>query len=72
MQTRKARGQKMRYENDFCIYWSGNVCQLEQISLDVRGVCQECIFVELEEFFLKEQREKLRRRVEDLERNDHQ
>lgn len=61
----------MRCENDFCIYWSGNVCLLEEISLDVRGVCQESVFVELEETFLNEQRKTFRKRVEDIEGNEY-
>lgn len=48
----------MRCENEFCIYWKEEQCCLNEISLDIMGCCQECIYVEIEEQVLQRVREK--------------
>ena len=34
--------------NYFCIYWTESGCSLENITLDIQGICQDCIYIELE------------------------
>ncbi len=38
---------EMMCENIFCIYWNDNNCILENISLDIQGKCNECIYVNI-------------------------
>lgn len=54
----------MHCENLFCIYWENNECTLEEISLDIQGNCQGCIYVDLEEKLLKNKREELLNKLE--------
>ena len=54
----------MRCENHFCIYWKNYRCQLNQISLDIQGICQECIYLELEEDVMEAARTVLKNRLE--------
>ena len=46
----------MKCENLFCIYWEKNGCMLEEISLDIQGTCQDCIYVTLEDALLEKER----------------
>ena len=52
----------MLCENRFCIYWSENSCLLDEIELDVQGSCMSCIYVNLDETILQEQRQLQRSR----------
>lgn len=45
-------------ENEFCVYYRENTCILDEISVDVSGLCRECILVNIDEGILKEQRQK--------------
>ncbi len=54
----------MYCENRFCIYWSDQACILDEISLDIQGSCQQCIYVDMEEEFLKTYREKFLKHYE--------
>lgn len=58
------RGDTMQCENIFCIYWDKNECTLKEISLDDQGTCLECIYVNIDEEILKEEREKILKRLE--------
>ena len=51
-------------ENHFCIYWEDNQCVLKSISLDIQGICQDCIYVELEQFTMDNAREQMRKKFE--------
>lgn len=44
----------MNCENIFCIYCEDGKCKLENISLDIQGSCQECIYVDISEDLLKD------------------
>lgn len=44
-------------ENHFCIYRSKGRCILDQISLDMQGCCDECIYVTIPEELLAKERE---------------
>lgn len=48
----------MQCENIFCIYWAEDECILENITLDIKGVCQNCIYVDMKEDDLHSQRHK--------------
>ncbi len=47
----------MKCENIFCVYWYNNECDLREISLDIQGNCQECIYVNISESTLQKQRQ---------------
>lgn len=34
-------------DNRFCLYWEEDACCLDRLALDVAGVCQACIYIEL-------------------------
>ena len=48
----------MECENELCIYQRDDKCLLDKISLDYQGMCNECIYVSLDEAMLKELKEK--------------
>ncbi len=54
----------MRCENVFCVYWHNDECRLNEISLNVFGTCECCIYVDIDERLLK------KRRAEFLEKDD--
>ncbi len=49
----------MKCENIFCIYWKNNKCILDKITLDIKGVCQECIYINISENKLKRKRNEI-------------
>ena len=49
----------MRCENIFCIYWKNEECILGEVSLDIMGNCQDCIYVDIEDDVLENYRNKL-------------
>lgn len=49
----------MHCENYFCIYWTKDLCNLNEISLYILGCCQSCIYVDIDEATLNEARKKL-------------
>ena len=48
----------MMCENLFCVYWSDNECILDEISIDIQGSCESCIYVDIDDESLKKSREK--------------
>ncbi len=56
----------MRCENVFCIYWVNNNCGLDEISLDIQGNCQDCIYVDIKEEELENHRQKLLRKYSEI------
>lgn len=48
----------MKCGNYFCIYNEGEKCILEEISLDIQGKCEECIYVDIDEKTLNEYKNK--------------
>lgn len=50
----------MNCENNFCIYWEDGNCELDEISLDIQGRCMECIYVDIDEEVLSENRKKIK------------
>lgn len=35
--------------NKFCIYWEQGTCELSQVSLDIQGACEDCIYISIGE-----------------------
>ena len=42
----------MKCENYFCIYQLDDICQLEEIDIDVSGKCTSCIYPEIDKKIL--------------------
>ena len=38
----------MKCENCFCIYEENGSCTLQDIELDIQGLCKECIYINIE------------------------
>ena len=53
----------IRCQNVYCVYFKECFCSLSAISLDVLGVCEEMMLVDLEEDFLEEKRVKVLARI---------
>lgn len=49
----------MKCDNCFCIYWESNNCTLEEISLNISGSCESCIYIMPSELILKKERDKI-------------
>ncbi len=49
----------MRCENCYCVYWEKDRCILDEISLDMRGCCDECAYVVVDEAILLSERDRL-------------
>ncbi|MDP4120057.1 MAG: hypothetical protein Q8876_03255 [Bacillota bacterium] len=49
----------MYCENLFCIYFENEKCTLDEISLNIQGLCQECIYVSIYKEILNEERQKI-------------
>ena len=45
----------MNCENKFCIYQSKGECILDHVEIDRLGMCAECIYPNLDDFFQKNQ-----------------
>ena len=48
----------MNCENNLGVYWNGGECTLKEISVDISGVCADCIYVNIDENILKSARNK--------------
>jgi len=46
----------VKCENRFCIYFKKGECSLKEITLDIQGICTECIYVDIPEETLDERR----------------
>ena len=38
----------MNCKNEYCIYQQEGVCCLSNISLDIQGSCEKCVYVDLD------------------------
>ena len=54
----------MRCDNIFCIYWANKSCSLDQVTLDIQGRCESCIYIDPAENLLLQEREKILGRYE--------
>jgi len=44
----------MKCENIFCVYQKDGQCRLGEITLDIQGRCEDCVYVEPDEELLEE------------------
>ena len=51
----------MKCENIFCIYQREGKCTLEEISVDLAGMCEESVDIIVDEETLKELKEKIKK-----------
>ena len=59
----------MNCTNKFCVYCNGNKCQLEKISIGVLGICEEFIYVDIEDKILNEKKEMMTKRWNDAQKS---
>lgn len=52
-------------ENEFCIYQENGKCILDVIELDISGMCQSCIYINISQEELDEKKKKLREKLGD-------
>ncbi len=55
----------MNCENYFCIYWSEDNCLLDEISLDVMGICKSCIYLNIDKIILEAYRKDTLDKIEE-------
>ena len=55
----------MECENTFCIYEKDGNCILEEVSLNVFGACESCIYVPIDREYLETQKQKLLKEYEE-------
>ncbi len=55
----------MQCENNYCAYWENGECILKNISINVMGMCEECVLVTIDEEKLEKARGKTRRNLGD-------
>ena len=53
----------MQCENNYCAYWENGECILKNISINVMGMCEECVLVTIDEEKLEKARERTRRNL---------
>lgn len=46
----------MNCDNLFCIYWENHTCTLQEISLNIQGSCQACVYAEISPKILEQAR----------------
>jgi hypothetical protein len=44
--------------NRYCVYNKNNKCRFKQVEINSLGMCDDCIIISLDEFFLEEEKEK--------------
>ena len=49
----------MKCENNFCVYQHEDKCILDEISVDSLGMCEECIYPDIDEKILNKAKMKL-------------
>ncbi len=55
----------MQCEAIYCIYQDGSSCVLENTRINALGMCEECIVVQLDDGFLKEEKVRQRKEIKD-------
>ena len=49
----------MKCENSYCVYQSKGKCTLKNIEINALGMCTEVIYVDIDEFVLNKEKNKL-------------
>ena len=52
----------MKCENFLCIYEEGGLCSLEEVTLNITGSCDDCIYPDLDPAYLKSRKQALLKR----------
>ena len=52
----------MKCENFLCIYEEGGLCTLEEVTLNITGSCDDCIYPDLDPVYLKSRKQALLKR----------
>lgn len=55
----------MNCTNKFCVYCNGTKCKLKEISIGTLGICEEFIFVDIEDEILNEKKKMMIKRWKD-------
>ena len=55
---------KIVCESLFCIYYEEDHCTLDSITIDERGMCEDMIYMDIDEKYLLPRRKKLRNELE--------
>lgn len=58
----------MKCENNFCIYQANGACRLEEISIDQMGMCESCVYPELDKEYLEDKKTELLKTLETRDR----
>ncbi len=53
----------MNCENYLCIYQNKGQCTLDEIELDVIGVCKECIYIDFSKENLQQKKQEMKNRL---------
>ena len=56
----------MKCENCFCVYWSDRICLLDEIEIGFAGMCESCIYINIDSEALDKIRAEQLKRLEDL------
>jgi len=48
----------MPCENIYCVYWTREGCLLSEITLDIQGKCESCLYIPIDEEELEKKRQK--------------
>ena len=49
----------MKCENYFCIYETNGNCILKEVSLDINGTCEECIYPSISQELLEKEKKRV-------------
>ncbi len=58
--------KKIQCENYFCIYFYKGICRLDNICISTNGTCDCCIYVDISEEYLEDQRDKLLKMYDEM------
>lgn len=56
----------MPCENIYCVYWTREGCLLSEITLDIQGKCESCLYIPIDEEELEKKRQKFLQKPKDL------
>jgi hypothetical protein len=65
-EIKKREEKQMRCKNRFCVYYSKTYCMLDEdfISMDERGQCAVCEYVEIDDYFLDRARDRTLQKID--------
>ena len=55
----------LKCENRFCVYWKEDLCTLDEIELNILGMCESCIYIDIDDDVLNELRTDQLNKLED-------